>query len=403
MNRAAGAGLPAAAARPPPAGEGPLRGVHVLFVINDLRWFFSHRLPLATAAREQGARVSVAAPPGHLGGQVRALGFGYHPVAIHRGRGGVAAEAAAVGALHRLYRALRPDLVHHVTTKPVVYGSLAARAAGVPAVVNTVAGLGWVFTSDDGRARLLRRVLSLGYRAALAHPNSLSVFQNPDDLAAFVRAGLVRADRAELVRGAGVDTAVFAPSPEPAGEVATIALFSRMLWDKGVGEFAAAARLLREREAPVRCLLVGDPDPGNPSSIPEATLRGWTEEGILEWRGHSDDVPSLMRQASVVVLPSYREGLPKVLLEAAASARAVVTTDVPGCREVVREGVNGLLVPPRDASALAAAIERLALDPLLRRRMGAEGRRMVEADFSQERVIGRMLDLYVRLARGRAA
>jgi glycosyltransferase involved in cell wall biosynthesis len=274
--------------------------------------------------------------------------------------------------------------------KPVLYGSLASRLAGIRGVVNALAGLGWSFSSRNWRARLLRPWIRLAFRALVSQ--GTVIVQNPDD-AAVVRDEGVMAERIRMIRGSGVDIECFRPQPEAEGQPRVV-LPARMLRDKGVVEFVEAARLLRAQGSAARFVLVGDPDPENPASLSVAQLNAWRDEGIVEWETWRDDMPAVYQGAHVVCLPSYREGLPKVLLEAAASGRAIVATDVPGCREIVRQGDNGLLVPPRDARALAEALRKLVDDPVLRRRMGQRGRKIAETEFSVEKVIAETLAVY---------
>lgn len=380
-----------------PEGRLDHRGRRTLvYVVNELQWFWTHRLPLARAAQAAGWQVSVAAAPSPFEARVREAGFEVHTVRLLRSRGSLRAEWRGFLDLVRLYRRLRPSLVHHVTIKPVLYGSLAARVARVPAVVNAVAGLGYVFMTRSVGATVLRVLIVNGLRVALSIRNSIVIFQNPDDRAAFVGSGIVRPDRTLLVRGAGVDVAHFQPSREPAG-IPIVLLAARMLVDKGVADLAAASRLLRERGVACRIVLCGVTDVGNPTSIPEAQLEAWREDGLVERWGQRWDMDRVIADATIVVLPSYREGLPKVLLEAAASGRALVTNDVPGCREVVQHGVNGLLVPAKDVAALADAIEVLLRDPEMRARMGAAGRRIVLEEFTQEAVSEQTVRAYESL------
>jgi glycosyltransferase involved in cell wall biosynthesis len=298
--------------------------------------------------------------------------------------------------LESLYRRLRPDLVHHVTIKPVLYGGVAARLAKVPAVVFAVPGLGHVFVQTGVRASVLRNVVKRVYRFVFAHPRAKVIFQNPDDQALMERAQLVNAADSVLIRGSGVDMNVFTPRPEPPG-VPVVVLAARMLWAKGVGEFVDAARQLREQKIEARFVLAGDSDPGNPSAVPVWQLEQWHDSGAVEWWGACDDMPRVLADAHIVCLPSYREGLPKVLIEAAASGRPIVTTDVPGCREVVRHEENGLLVPARNAAALAAALRRLILSPVLRQFLGQRGREIAVAEFGLEKVIEQTLSIYKEL------
>jgi len=365
----------------------------LLFVVNDGPFFLSHRLPLAEAAREAGYEVHVATPEDAGTARIKDRGFAFHPIPLVRSGTRLSQEAGSFLALLRLYRALRPDIVHHVTIKPVLYGGLAARLARVPAVVHAVTGLGYLFVARTLKAAALRAAAKAVYRVALRHPRSRVIFQNRDDMAFFQEQALVRPGQAVLIRGSGVDMAAFAPRPEPEG-TPVILFASRMLWDKGVGEFMGAARRLRERGVEARFVLAGDTDPNNPAGVPADRLASWRACGLAEFRGQCAQMAGVFAEAHVVCLPSYREGLPKVLVEAAACGRAIVATDVPGCREIVQPGVNGLLVPARDEAALADALQQLIEDPGRRRAMGRAGRRLAVEAFALDRVIAGTLGLY---------
>jgi len=367
--------------------------VRLLFVVTEDWYFVSHRLPLAMAAQKAGFDVAVATRVGEYGETIRGAGIRLIPFGLARRRGNPLREMAA---LVRLYCRERPDIVHHVALKPIVYGTLSAWVARVPAQVNAVAGLGWLFTSTNGLMRLGRPAVRWALAWLLNARGSLTIVQNPDDRALLICAHLPEA-RLRLIRGAGVDTTSFHPVPEPSGSVC-IVLASRMLWDKGVGEFVEAARLLAQAGANARFILVGDPDPGNPASVPVATLRTWHGHNGLEWWGRRDNMQEVFRSAHIACLPSYyREGLPKALLEAAACGLPIVTTNAPGCREIVHDGDNGVLVPVRDAHALAVALRKLIDDKSLRVKMGQRGREIVLAEFSQERVIAETLAVYQEL------
>jgi glycosyltransferase involved in cell wall biosynthesis len=278
----------------------------------------------------------------------------------------------------------------------VLYGSLAAAIAGVPAVVNALTGLGYVFLSDDLAAAAMRVPVRLLLRSLLNRTGSKVLLQNGDDARMLSESGIAEPGRIVVIRGSGVDPRKFTPIAERPGTPVAV-LASRMLWDKGIGELAEAARILKRRGSPVKILLIGDPDPENPASIPESQLRIWQEEGILEWRPHTRDMAAALAQCHIAVLPSYREGLPKGLLEAAAMGLPIVASDVPGCREIARDGENAILVPVRTAAPLADAIERLARDPELRRRFGRRGRQMVEESFTESAVVAQTLTLYRNL------
>ncbi|MFJ1301797.1 glycosyltransferase family 4 protein [Pseudomonadota bacterium AL_CKDN230030165-1A_HGKHYDSX7] len=368
----------------------------LLFVVNNPAFFMSHRAPLACAAQAEGYDVHVATMDGPAVADIQALGLTHHAIPMTRSGKHPLQELKTLMALVRLFKRLRPDLVHLVTIKPVLYGGLAARLARVPAMVAAISGLGFVFVARGGKAALVRGVVSVLYRLALGHPNSKIVFQNANDRELLGKIGAVRDDQVEMIRGSGVDLAEYRAEPEP-DEPAVALMVARLLRDKGVVEFVAAARLLREQGLPVRLRLAGGIDPGNPASITPDELQAWRDEGLVDILGERRDVADLYAASHIAVLPSYREGLPKSLIEAAACGRAVVTTDVPGCRDAIEPGETGLLVPPKDAGALAGAIAALAVDRTRRQTMGAAGRRLAEREFSIADVSRRHLDIYAKL------
>jgi glycosyltransferase involved in cell wall biosynthesis len=368
----------------------------LLFVVNDAAFFLSHRLPLAQAARQRGYDVHVATPESITVKEIERNGFSYHSIPLSRRGRNPWKEAEGIMALYFLYRCLRPDLVHHVTLKPVLYGGMVARLTRVPAVVNALTGLGYAFTTPGWKVASLRCVLKIVLRLALRHRNGSTIFQNQNDRSLLVKSGVAFESATVLIKGSGVDMITYAPCPEPQG-IPIVLLASRMLWDKGVGEFVEAARKLRAEGVKARFVLVGVPDPGNPTAVPPKILKNWEAEGVVEWWGHRDDMPEVFAQANLVCLPSYREGLPKVLIEAAACGRAIVATDVPGCREVVRHGINGLLVSARDSSSLAYALQILIENPASRKSMGMEGRILAMAEYSVEQVIEQTFKLYAAL------
>jgi glycosyltransferase involved in cell wall biosynthesis len=370
-----------------------------LLFANTEWYLFNFRRSLALALRDAGHEVLLISPPGPYGEKLRALGLRWEPVPMVRRSLNPLREVRLLWHLWRMFRRERPDLVHGFTIKCAVYGSLAARLAGVPARVNAVAGMGYVFSSDDAKARLLRPLVRALLRLALGGRNARLVLQNPDDVALFEDAGLVDAAQVRLIPGSGVDCSRFVarePVRDP-GKPARVLLPARLLWDKGVAEFVSAARQLLAQGRAIEFLLAGDPDPGNPAAVPEASVRAWVEEGVLQWLGHVDDMPALFASVDMVVLPSYREGLPKGLIEAAACSLPLVTTDVPGCREVVTDGVDGLLVPVRDADALANAIARLLDDLALASRLGEAARAKALDQFDERIVVARTLAVYGEL------
>ena len=374
-----------------------LYGKTILFLVSEDWYFCSHRLPIARAARDAGARVMVACRVNAHGDTIRAEGFHLYPISLNRSGRNPLADLSTILEIRRLYAELQPDLVHQVAMKPVLYGSIAAWMAGVPKVVNAMAGLGFLFISGGLFARTVRPVVAALFRRLLNRVNSRLILQNPDDRALFEQAIGVRRDRIEIIRGSGVDVDRLQPAPEPAGPVVATCV-SRMLWDKGIGELVGAARLLKERGVRLVIRLIGPTD-DNPASIPQAVLDGWRDEGIVETPGPTRDVGAAYAASHIAVLPSYREGLPKSLLEAAACGRPMVATDVPGCREICRNGETGLLVPPFEAEGLADALALLAEDGTLRRRYGTAARRAAEEDFAETVIVRQTLALYAEMLR----
>jgi glycosyltransferase involved in cell wall biosynthesis len=366
----------------------------VLFANTD--WYlYNFRRSLALALKEQGYDLLLISPPGEYGQKLRDLGLRWEPLPMDRRSLNPLRELVLIAHLVRLFRREKPDLVHGFTIKCAVYGSLAARLAGIAARVNAVAGMGYVFTSSDLKARVLRPAVSRLLKLALDGRGAQLILQNPDDVALFAQARLVHPSRVKLIRGSGVDCRRFtAVSGDRDGQPLRVLLAARSLWDKGLAEYVEAARNLHAEGRQIRFLLAGTPDAGNPAAVPEATLREWVKEGVLEWLGHVDDMPALLGSVDVVVLPSYREGLPKTLIEAAACALPLITTDVPGCREVVTDGEDGLLIPAKDAAALAGAIRKLDDSPQLARRLGLAARAKALAHFDERIVIERTVEVY---------
>lgn len=370
----------------------------VLFANTD--WYlYNFRRTLALSLLRAGYDVLLISPDGPYGPRLRELGLRWEPLPMERRSLNVLREAALLLHLVRLLRREQPDVVHGFTIKCAVYGSLAAKMAGIPARINAVAGMGYVFTSHQLKARLLRPVVRGLLKLALGGEQGRLILQNSDDVKLFRQAALVEPAHIRLIRGSGVDCGKFAGNaPRKNQDGATrILLASRMLWDKGIGEYIAALRWLRAKGYTVQALLAGTPDPGNPAAIPEQTLREWVDEGTVTWLGHVDDMHALLGSVDIVVLPSYREGLPRTLVEAAACALPLITTDVPGCREVVADGVDGLLVPVRSVEPLALAMRRLLDDPALARRLGEAARTKARNYFDERIVIERTLGVYAEL------
>lgn len=369
----------------------------ILLFANTDWYLYNFRLPLANFLKHKGIEVVLISPPGTYVSRLEEQGFRHISLQMERRSLNPWKEAKLLTHLTQLYATEKPDLVHHFTIKCVIYGSLAAQMAGIQPRVNAVTGLGHVFTSNRWQARLLRPLVRSLFRIALRGQQSRLILQNPDDYQSFIEARLAPPESLRLIRGSGVDTERFQPRvPLPLGEGAgvRVLLATRLLWEKGIGEYVEVARLLKPRYPSIEFLLAGSPDPGNPASVSPAQILAWEEEGIITTLGHVEKMEELLKSVDLAVLPSYREGIPRSLLEAAACGLPVVTTDAPGCREIVQPGVNGLLVPCRNTQALAEAIQLLVENPLERIRMGKASREKVLAELDQRIVLEKTFEVY---------
>lgn len=369
----------------------------LLFLVSEDWYFVSHRLPLAVAAKNAGFDVAVVTRVGEAGGKIKAAGVRLIPVSFNRSGINPLDALKTLADLRAIYRAEAPDIVHHVAMKPVVYGSIAAMATGIQNRVNALMGLGYVFASSDLKARLLRAPVKMLLAIALKAPRTRIIVQNRDDLEFFAGTGLARAQDLRLIRGSGVDPDQFSPADAAGNGPPVVVLPARMLRDKGVVEFVEAARLLKTRGVAARFVLCGEPDPLNPASLTQAQLAEFTADGDVEYWGWQRDMMAVWKAAQVVCLPSYREGLPKALLEAAACSLPLVATDVPGCREIVRREVNGWLVPKGDSAALAAALDEAIARKDLRVRYGQASRLIIEREMSLDQVMNETIQVYCEL------
>jgi glycosyltransferase involved in cell wall biosynthesis len=361
----------------------------LLFVVTEDWYFVSHRLQLAIAASEAGYEVVVATRMAKHADIIQKAGIRLIPFELSRRAGNPMLE---FWALVKLYRREKPDIVHHVALKLVLYGALAVRFTNVSAQVNAVTGLGWLYMSNNPIVRFGRPLITWFLARLLNSTNSRVIVQNPDDEELLTKAGVLQS-RIRMVQGAGVDTDKFLPTSELKDPVCVL-LAARLLWDKGVGEFVDAARVLKQKVSNVRFVLVGNPDIDNPASILEETIRAWEKENIVEWWGYQKEMVPIFQSTHIVCLPSYREGLPKVLIEAASCGLPIVSTDVPGCREIVRDDYNGILVPKGDFFSLSNALLRLIEDPDLRAKMGKRSRELVLDKFSSKHIIAKTLNIY---------
>ena len=368
-------------------------------MVNDPVFFISHRLALACAAKEEGYNVHVATMPGKDIQQIKSAGMICHVLPLTRSGQNIFKELILFLSICKLLYKIRPQILHLVTIKPVIYGGIAARLLGISGVVAAISGLGFVFLAKGFKARLTRKLVKSLYKLALSKKNLRVILQNPDDRDMLLETGVLTADKVVMIPGSGVDLLDFPYTCEPKMTPVVI-MAARLLRDKGVKEFISAACLLRDKGVDARFLLVGDRDPGNPATISEEELETWKKGACVEILGYRNDIQELFSNSNIVVLPSYREGLPKVLVEAAASGRATVTTDVPGCRDAIEANKTGLLVPVRDSVSLADAIQHLIDDADLRRNMGRAGRDLAEHDFDIKKIVQAHMDIYRVLSLG---
>ena len=373
-----------------------LMAPRILFVVNHAGFFLSHRLPLAQAAKDAGYDVHIATPASKHVPAIIASGLPWHPIQLSRSGSNPLRELRTFRDLLHLYRTLRPHLVHHVTSKPVVYGTIAARLTRVPAVVNAISGTGHAFVDGGVMRNAARSIVGIGYRLSQRHHRMRVIFQNREQFNEFIARRWVLARDGVLIPGSGVNLEVFRPIDRNR-RVPVVALAGRMLFSKGVAEFVEAARLLRTRGVMARFLLVGEPDPENPGSIAKETLQQWASDGAVEYLGRVEDMPAAFAGIDIFCLPTYYgEGVPKVLVEAAACGIPAVTTDWPGCRDVVENEQTGILVPVRNVERLADALQRLVEDGDLRRQMGIRARERATR-FSLPIVVEKTLAVYREL------
>ena len=369
-----------------------------LLVVNDMAWFWSHRLPLAKDILAKGWELHLATNDAENNEQIKAFGIMGHNLPPHKSSLNPFNQLMLAYKIIQTLYETKPDMVHAITIRHAFFTGIAARILRTPRVVFTLAGLGPLFLSDDPKIKAVRAIIVPLFKFAFGGEGRFVIFQNPDDAKALVRAGAVKKEQCAVIRGSGVDPAQFAYTPEPANDVPVILFSSRLLKAKGIGEYVHAARILKSKGVKARFQIAGDIYAGNHDSITREQLDDWISEGSVEWLGQRSDMPALMAAANIVTLPSYYgEGVPKVLLEAASTGRAIVTTNMPGCRETVEDGETGLLIEPKNAWALADGIEKLLADNNLRSEMGKKGRARIEKDFTIETVNAKTLSVYAKL------
>lgn len=362
----------------------------ILYFVTEDWAFCSHRLPVAREAQKLGLEVVVMARLSNKKEQIEQEGFRFIPLKINRGGKNPFCEFKTLMDIIRIYKAEKPDIVHHVALKPILYGGIASFWVQTKAVVNAFTGLGTIFTGDDIIRKSIRFILMPILKIILKRKNTTLIVQNDDDFAVFTKLGI---NNIVKIAGSGVDSSYYLPSAEPEG-IIKVTLVARMLREKGVLELVEAARILQKEKAGVKIILVGDTDQANPSAISEKTLKAWHDEGIVEWQGQRKDILKLWQESHVAILPSWREGLPKSLLEAASCGRAMIASDAVGCRELVKDGINGLLVPLKSPEALAKAIKKLSSDKKLRQDMGKMARTLIETIYDEKIIAGKTAKVY---------
>lgn len=355
----------------------------ILLIANTDWYLFRFRLSLARTIREYGLEPIFVSPPGRYVSDIQESGFRWIKWNIDRRTYFPINEIASIYKLVQILNREEPVLIHNHTIKPVFYGSLSARLIGYKKVVNSITGRGYLFMGKSFPLKMTRKIVVPFYRKITNHSSYVTIFENQDDLEFFRSYQMFIRTLNVVIPGVGVDPDIFSPSPEPDG-VPVVAYVGRLLWDKGVGTFVQASQLLKKQKAAIRMVLIGAPDPGNPTNIPEKVIHQWVQDGLVEWWGWQENMHTAYRQCNVIVIPSLGEGLSTTLLEAMASGRAVIATDVPGCRDIIKDKGTGLLVPPKDSIALADAIQHLANSPYLRSQFAQAGRALIEKQYTTQ-------------------
>mgnify|MGYP003951095363 CR=1 FL=1 len=369
------------------------RKLKLIIVVSEDWSFWSHRLPLAMFAIKAGFEVIVVTKLNKYEKRIREMGINVININFRRSLNTPFIDLCNLIKLINLFRKEKPDIIHNVALKTILIGSIAGLFTKNSIVVNAYTGLGYVFSSNQLKAIIIQIIIKPFLKLIIRKKNYWAIFQNPDDMHLFTELGLNVTKRSVLIRGSGIDINKFSKVIDK-NKKPRVMLASRMLWDKGVGEFVKAAKFAREKNIEAEFIIVGDVDEDNPMSIPVPVLKKWTNSSYVDWKGYSDNMFETLSSASIICLPSYREGLPMVLLEAAAIGRPLIATDVPGCREIVKDGYNGILVKPKDVNSLYNAIFTLIHSSEIRKVMGENGRKLVENEFSTEIVNSKIISLY---------
>ena len=370
----------------------------IIIIVNDLKFFISHRLPIAEVLLIKGFEVSIGY--GDLGDvdikKLEQKGFNLKFIPMHRGSTNLFKELKSFFYLWKFILKEKPILAHFVTIKPYLYGGIISRLTGVKCVVSAISGLGSLFITNDFKNRVLKFILFFLFKFAFSHNNQKIIFHKLEDVSLLKKWGVLEAEKVSLIKGSGTNLRDFKNLEEPTG-TPVVCFAARLLRDKGINEYFLAAKLLKERGVKAKFLIVGDLDLNNPSGLDVKDLNLLKSQKIVKFLGYVDDIPKLYSRSNIICLPSYREGLPKSLVEAAAASRAVVTTNVAGCRDAIIPNKTGILVPVRDYKKLANALQWLIQNPEKRISMGKEGRKFAEKEFPIEKIIQKHIDIYQEL------
>lgn len=377
----------------------------MIFLLNDAKFLLSHRLEFASAMRDAAYEMHIicACKEPDIIDFFAAEKFYFHPLSITRSGLNPFKELFAFISIYRLFRKIKPDIVYTVSIKAVIYGGLIARITGIKAVLVTISGLGYVFINKSIKARLFQKLSLFFYKIAFRHKNIKVIFQNRDDMGYFLSIPVIEKDKALLIKGVGVNLTEFHPSSDEPEEPIRVAMVARLLRDKGVYEFIEAAKIIKARNYNITMQLVGEIDPQNPASLTTAEIESLVAEKVVVWDGHSNEIANIYRKSHIACLPSYREGLPKSLMEALACGLPIVTTDVPGCREIICDGTNGIIVPAQDGEAIAEAIIKLAKNPVMRQSMRIASRAIAENEYNVHKITEQMLRIANELTTGHHA
>lgn len=370
----------------------------ILFIVSEDWYFVSHRLHLAQKAISKGYHVTLLANVGKSQNLIEDSGIDVIPWSLQRNSYNLAREINSILEVIKAINNVKPSLIHAVALKPILYSAVASIFTGLKCRVFAFAGLGFVFTSEKLFVKFCRVPIVFAMRLLIKNKYSSIILQNQDDINSLLHLRMIKENSISLIQGSGVDTTIFFPTNDQAiGSTPLIILPARLLWDKGIGDFVNAANILKRKHVDARFILVGQRDIHNPASISESQISEWVESNIVEYWGFEENMSIILNKATIVCLPSYREGFPKVLLEAASCAKPIVTTDVPGCRQAIENNISGLLVPPKNPQALADAIEKLIHDKSLCKKMGERGLERVKIELSQDIIANKTINLWERI------